>query len=244
MHKCRFSTFLVIFAYALTVVADAGNALVTFSTKGPDRYADGSVVRDNEWYALVWSPNEVFGGLTSACIPVKDTDRLYLAAPLASAGRCPTTVFQIDSKTAPSGGNYFIYLLDTRDVNGAPTINRGGDGLPLIVNGIAETSATGSGDADSALVTNSEVAGDWSETDISAIGNPRITGFAIHGDRAIIKVSGMHPSVRYNVMSGSNLNEISTTVLNLPISAESNDVTFNIDKRDGNFFKIARQPLK
>ncbi len=30
--------------------------LARFSTLGPDCYADGTIVRDGECYALVWSP--------------------------------------------------------------------------------------------------------------------------------------------------------------------------------------------
>lgn len=43
---------------------DASNLLVTFSTPGPDRYADGSTVRDGERYALVYVRG-TFGGIAA-----------------------------------------------------------------------------------------------------------------------------------------------------------------------------------
>ena len=38
---------------------------VVFSTEGPDRYMDGSVVLDGECYALVWSTDGVFEGFSA-----------------------------------------------------------------------------------------------------------------------------------------------------------------------------------
>ena len=40
--------------------------VATFSTPGPDRYADGTVVADGECYALVWSPKgSTFAGFSA-----------------------------------------------------------------------------------------------------------------------------------------------------------------------------------
>ena len=48
---------IAMFALALTLgtaFAAENDAVVVYSTKGPDTYADGSVVRNGECYALVW----------------------------------------------------------------------------------------------------------------------------------------------------------------------------------------------
>ncbi|MBQ8125761.1 MAG: hypothetical protein IJ173_07735, partial [Kiritimatiellae bacterium] len=42
-------------ALSLAAFAAQNDALVTFSTKGPDCYADGTTVLDGECYALCWS---------------------------------------------------------------------------------------------------------------------------------------------------------------------------------------------
>ena len=39
------------------VFASMEDKVLHFSTPGPDRYADGTLVVDGECYALVWSPN-------------------------------------------------------------------------------------------------------------------------------------------------------------------------------------------
>ena len=51
------------------VVAGQNDALLAFSTKGPDRYADGTPVQVGEAYALVWSRtgSEFAGVVSIAC---------------------------------------------------------------------------------------------------------------------------------------------------------------------------------
>ena len=94
------------------------DALVSFSTKGPDLYSDGTVVADGEVYALVWSKNGVFEGFSADGKPLDPEDKVVLAAPLAKGGRCPPVLFQIPagaiSESAP--GQYAVYLFDTRVV--------------------------------------------------------------------------------------------------------------------------------
>lgn len=58
--------------------------VATFSTPGPDRYADGTVVADGECYALVWSPKgSTFAGFSADGTTVSSADCVVLAAPLA-----------------------------------------------------------------------------------------------------------------------------------------------------------------
>ena len=55
------------FFLAIACVAGAGtdDTLIAFSTKGPDRYADGTTVLDGECYALVWSIDGNFDGFSA-----------------------------------------------------------------------------------------------------------------------------------------------------------------------------------
>lgn len=252
LEQARFALAAVSIAAVSAVFADAANTLVTFSTVGVDYYADGkTAVVDGEWYALVWSPREVFGGLTSAGQPAVEGDRLLLAAPLASGGRCPTVVFQLDSKTAPVDGNYFVILLDTRGEGGLPAA-KGADGLPVLVNGAVATTASGKAKqalGAVAVVTDQRLAGgadpQWGETaPASDVAQPLITGFAIEGDRAIIKVSRLAPSVRYNVVTGDDPGTVTSEPLALPTVGTAGEATFNVPKSKGRYFKVTRQPLK
>ena len=74
----------LITAFALANGAD--DAVVTFSTRGPDRYADGTTVMDGECYALVWSADGVFEGLSANGEPVDSNDKVILIAPYAKDG--------------------------------------------------------------------------------------------------------------------------------------------------------------
>ena len=66
-------------AEALSSIQDR---LLRFSTPGPDRYADGSLVLDGECYALVWSPKgTAFAGFNADGTVVSSNDRIVLAAP-------------------------------------------------------------------------------------------------------------------------------------------------------------------
>ena len=229
--------------------ADAGNTLVVFSTTG-DAYADGTPVKDGEWYALCWSANNEFGGLSSECEPLVEGDRVFLMAPLAEGGRCPEVVFQIKSSEAPTSGNYFVYMLDTRGLDGKPSkaVNK----KPAMVNATVATDASAKGAKGteaSSYAIGSELSKDgsgaiaWSESGVDNVGQPEIKSFRIDGDRVKIKVANMHPSVRYNIFTGSEPGNITKTTLDSPVSAESNSVEFDLDKDQGKFFKVGRQPL-
>jgi hypothetical protein len=109
--------------------------LARFSTPGPDRYRDGSIVADGECYALVWSPaGTVFSGFNADGTPVSSTDRVVLAGELALGGRCIDVNFQIPAADYEElkGGEWAVCLVDTRMVNGVPAGVR--DGKPLRVN--------------------------------------------------------------------------------------------------------------
>ena len=109
--------------------------LARFSTTGPDRYADGSIVADGECYALVWSPSGfAFSGFNADGTTASLRDRVVIAGPLAQNGKCRDAVFQIPAKVYESleGGVWSVCLVDTRNMYGVPVGVR--DGKPLRVN--------------------------------------------------------------------------------------------------------------
>ena len=81
----------ILAAAAIPAMAGQDNLLATFSTQGPDRYADGTVVKDGESYALVWTKaGATFAGITVTGEAAGDQDlnRVLCVAPLAKDGRC------------------------------------------------------------------------------------------------------------------------------------------------------------
>ena len=100
-------------AFAATAAMD--DALLTFSTVGPDKYSDGTTVLDGECYALVWTADgATFGGIAADGTAVAETDEIVLLAPVAKDGHCPDVLFQIPAAQVDKGGTFGVYLLDTR----------------------------------------------------------------------------------------------------------------------------------
>lgn len=102
---------------AATAFAGMDNVVISFSTVGPDKYADGSTVMDGECYALVWTPDgETFAGIQADGTAVGKS-KVAIKAPVAKGGKCPNVLFQIDEGYAKAnypGGTWGVYLLDTR----------------------------------------------------------------------------------------------------------------------------------
>ena len=129
--------FTLALALAAATTATAGvDVFVTFHTKGPDRYADGSPVMNGERYALVWSRDGVFDGVTADGKPVDPNDRVVIVADVANGGRCPHVLYQLPAATAAalSGGVCDVVLFDTRLGHGIAT-------MPNVVNGWMRTTA-------------------------------------------------------------------------------------------------------
>ena len=134
MHKHLISTIFSVIA-PLAAFAASDDYLLTFSTPGPDRYVDGTIVPDGECYALVWSPaGKAFSGFNADGTAASALDRVVLAGPLALDGRCRDSIFQVPKAEydALEGGTWSVCLVDTRRANGVPAGVK--DGKPLRVN--------------------------------------------------------------------------------------------------------------
>ena len=136
-------------ALSTAVFAAANDVLLTFSTKGPDTYADGSTVLNGECYALVWVRNgSSFAGITvSGEMADPVNNRLLLVAPYAYGGCCPTVMFEIAASIAKDleDGTYSVYLLDTRvtAADGTKTVaGVNASGKLATVNGYGAVSTT------------------------------------------------------------------------------------------------------
>lgn len=110
---------------ALALQAGYDDFLVYYSTTGNDRYSDGSLVKDGECYALVYTrPGFTFAGFAAdgrAASP--ESSDIAIMAPVAKGHRCPPTLFQVarayaDARTE---GVWEVFLVDTRNAEGEPT---------------------------------------------------------------------------------------------------------------------------
>ena len=202
--------------------------LARFSTPGPDRYADGSIVQDGECYALVWSPaGTAFAGFNADGTPVSSRDRVVLAGALAQDGKCRDSVFQIPAAEyeALKGGEWAVCLVDTRNLAGVPTGTRNGKPVRVnrwgIVSGgvnitnanstkprLAATGGTRSvASGATALPTSAARA-----TNLSAVPQnllpPQITAIELTDGEVWLAVDGTVPYLDYTIISGETPNDL------------------------------------
>jgi hypothetical protein len=117
--------------------------IVAFSTRGADRYADGTPVRDGEKYALVYVKNKsAFKGLLTSGQLVDTTNNvLVYCEGLAKEGRCPFTEILIKDDLIKANGSLYVILLDTRAPDGS--VGGGNIVLGYGVAGAAKTFTSG-----------------------------------------------------------------------------------------------------
>ena len=251
MKKINISMIAAMAACATFAAAD--DILVTFSTPGPDTYADGSTVMDGEFYALCWSTN--FPDFKINTDGTAEGGKVVLAAPIAKDGRCPTIVYEVDAKLAASdyvGGEWAVYMLDTRDfewdnVNsnlvarlsgGTSKVNTSGQVGPAVA-GPAGSVANLYG----VTAQSSEVAAD--EETIK----PEITSIRIVDGNVWVKAKNVAPYLAWGLAGGDTPDKVETP------KGEPQSGT-NVDKKDdkeyeitfvtsvkegGEFFKVERR---
>ncbi len=249
----NFSLFWASCFAVASVHAGIDDAILRFSTPGPDHYADNRLVADGECYALVWSPaGESFAGFNADGTPANESDRLILAAPLAKGGRCPETIFQVPAATYAelSGGEWSVCLVDTRDARGVPAGVVGG--IPKRINrwGVVESGVTlesassaAKAHAAAAKVRKGPRRGIRTGT-VSAVPadleSPKITAIDFVDGKVVLEVDGTVPYLTYTISSGKTLQEMQADT-----SAEVVDGGGVIEIKAGEkdscrFFKVIR----
>jgi len=210
----------------------------TFFTVGPDCYADGTVVRDGEYYALVWRNAAVpFAGFKegtslSAGAIVKDktallvdTDNAQLirAWPWAEDGRLDDVAVTFPSaeyKTFASGV-FSLYLLDTRRF-AQPSCTYNADGsLASVTTNVVEGSGSVQGYVETAgyaYVANAKgvdvegvSAGKpflLSTIDNTVVPSPVITQMRVEGDYVILSVKATKPTIAYNAVGAETVSAV------------------------------------
>lgn len=226
-------TIAVLFALA-SVAAFAGvkDLLVSFSTPGPDKYADGTEVKVGECYSLVYTKAD-------------GSQEIVLNYQTKLAGRCSSVVYMVDEVTAAkySGGTWGVYLLDTRDfTNGGTPAGLDVNGQPKIqpwvkaevVSAVASSGNFGSANTDKAI---SAGAYDLAAADVP---QPKVTGIKIVGANVVVTVADTRPFVGYTLVSGSDVTEFSAPASTGVNGDSAADIELVTPKKDGaQFFKVS-----
>jgi len=189
---------------AATCFAGAQNDLrVTFSTQGPDKYADGTEVLDGEFYALVWSPT-AFAGFKADGTTVNPADEVIATVPFAKGGRLPLTLAEIDAELAPKyeEGAFSVLLLDTRNAAGEVAA---GVKEPSSVNGYVTTATVTLEEAaaSASLGVDSAVTVAVASAVPADAPKPVITAVRKEGDSLVLTVKGTAAYLKYNVAGGA-----------------------------------------
>jgi len=207
MNKILTLSTLSLFAFTFSFGA-ANDTLVTFSTQGPDRYADGTVVADGECYALVWTKTgSAFAGFSAdGSVVDGENNVLVLAAPIAAGGRCPTTAFELNAKFAEryADGAYSLYLVDTRRANGLVSgVNA--KGLPVVVNGYGKVDVGGGQRAEIASSLNAGVGVVTATRSVVPVDAPKpvIKAMKVVGGNVYLTVSQTVPYLQYRISGGA-----------------------------------------
>ena len=205
----------VCFAVLTLAVQAADDTLLAFSTKGPDRYADGTPVLEGEMYAVVWTKaGSDFAGFDMNGQAVDtNNNAVVVALPRgvysARCGgvRCPKTLFQITASVAAkyAGGTYALALLDTRVSDGKGGLVPSGrldqvKGWGLVeksrVKAVSEGAARATG-LTGVTTTHASAVPAGEE-----IPQPRITGISVKDGLVTLTVKGTSNRLLYNVAAG------------------------------------------
>ena len=241
---------LMMLAMAATGAALAGqdNLLATFSTKGPDCYADGTVVKDGESYALVWTAKgKTFAGITvdGKAAGSQDDNRVLCVAPLAQGGRCPDVVVEVNKLVADlyaGAGTFSLHLLDTRRADGTP------GGVEAGVNGFGTAQAftlSASQQLQSGVATNAALAATATVLPDS-IPQPKIKSIEVQDGIVRLTVARTSKFVRYGVSSGDTPANLKSDADFAPQDGnDAGDIVITAPaKGTSGFFSVGRAPLK
>ncbi len=242
----RLMTMLGVAGLAVASFAAVDDTLITFSTPGPDKYADGTDVLVGECYALVWSADGQFDGIKADGTTVDPADKVVLVAQNAKQGPngtcCPPLLYQVDAELAKAleKGVYAVYLLDTRVVADDGAVVVGGvdeNGALKAVNSYGSVSGDTTAASGTASITTAKTTavGGASVATLVEVEAPVITAIKPEGTKITISTSGLSPVVEYKVVTGAKPGEVATE---LDAKADANG-NFTFEKpANGAFFKV------
>lgn len=242
-------------AFVGATFAAQNDLLISFSTRGPDTYADGSTVIDGECYALVWTPDNVESATIAADGTAVDGAKIVLVAPVAMNGKCPNVVYRVDVKRVESefaNGKWSVYLLDTRkysyDKDGKSVVTLAGiknDGSVKLVNATSmvgdATLKAGSGDNVSLSAAVATKAGIGTELPAD-VPQPTIAGIEVKGGNVYVTIENAVPYLSYDLTTGDTPDAVTESV-DKPCTGRDDGTVLLIApaKEGGAFFKVGRE---
>lgn len=269
--KSRFTFAGLLCALAALSAAGAGEDATFFSffTVPEDRYADGTVVKDGEWYALTWQRRGwTFDGFTVDGDPVSpDSCEVLWLWPAAKDGCLEERSFTFDErghKSFAEGGRFALYLLDTRKF-AAPTVSYDAAGNVASVTTNATLAGTlsvqGFAEAAGFIASNGRPFGGTSAgkpfllstLDDAYVERPVVTGIRVEDDVVVLTVSSTTDAVVYNAAAGETPEAAmasSAATAQAPVSGASaagGTIELRIPRdrqATGRFFKVIRNPMK
>lgn len=227
-------TIAALFAVASAAVfAGMNDLLISFSTPGPDKYADGTTVLDGECYSLVYTKAD-------------GSQETVLSYAGAKDGKCPPVVFIVNENDAAKymGGSWGVFLVDTRVfAEGKAPAVAGIDaktGLPKTVNtkaAVADAIA-GSGSFSTADASAGVAAGAY---DLSGVPQPKVTGIKVVGANVFVTVKDTVPFVGYTLQCGKDVSKFEIPEGATASNGKADDeITLVTPKKDGaQFFKVS-----
>ena len=251
----KFSRNLLAVGMAFTAgaaFAAANDVLISFSTKGPDTYADGAMVMDGECYALVWTPAGSSGAVVAADGSAQGGE-VVLTAPVAKNGRCPRVMFEVDAAVVSSrykDGSWGVYLLDTRRFGegGVVTLAGTSAGRAASVNasGLVPGSTVRLAEGQQARLAGLPGANASAESAVpDGTPRPEITGIRLDGANVYVTVKGTSPHLAYALSSGERPAEIgadAADMLRSGAASPDDEIVFVTPVKKGSaFFRVGRK---
>ena len=248
MKKILVSAFAAV--ASATAFAGMNNVVISFSTPGPDKYSDGTVVVDGEKYALVWTPNgETFEGINADGKAAGDNSKVVFAVPAASGGRCPRIEFQVDEDYVASNypnGTWSVVMLDTRvfqlDEAGKPVI---ADGKRVVnsVGGANEVNGYGViGEAKAAKGAEVTSAGGVAASSTEAASDtpaPEVKSISVDNEFVYVTITSTKPAFMYTLAAGDEPGSIAEKSGDPSSYGSAQDVILVKPKKvGGEFFKV------
>jgi len=220
-------------ALSFALSAAQNDVLITFSTPGPDTYADGvTKVVDGECYALVWTKDGcTFSGFNADGMVASSDSRLLIVSACAAGGRCPPTLFEVAAAEASAlgGGAYGVYLLDTRNASGVPMgVKKDavtGKNVPVAVNGYgvvagAETELAKGGVTESKSVrAKTRTSAKTSSAVPADTPDPVVKSVRVENGKVYVTVDNTVPYLQYNVSKGATPDAIGKNAADKNVAA-------------------------
>jgi len=245
---------VILAAVAATGASMAGqdNILATFSTKGPDRYADGTVVKDGESYALVWTKaGASFAGITvdGKAAGDQDVNRVLCIAPLAKDGRCQDVVVEVNKLAAvrwADGGTFSLHLLDTRRADGTPGgVEAGVNGFGAAQEFSLTTTKSAADGIQAGVATNAALAATATILPDN-LPQPKIKSIEVKDGIVRLTIERTSSLMRYGVSSGATPGALAADAdFGQKDGDSQGDIVIEAPaKGSSGFFSVGRAPLK